>query len=47
MGTFGAIAFRWMLADPTDYNITMTSEWERWRLKSPASPLFTQTFIRA
>ena len=27
--------------------ITMTSPWARWRLKSPASPLFTQPFIRA
>ena len=27
--------------------ITMTSEWARLRLKSPASPLFTQPFIRA
>ena len=27
--------------------ITMTSEWPRWRLKSPASRLFTQSFIQA
>ena len=27
-------------------HITMTSEWARWRLKSPASRLFTQPFIR-
>ena len=27
--------------------ITMTSEWARWRLKSPASRLFTQSFIQA
>ena len=26
--------------------ITVTSEWARWRLKSPTSPLFTQPFIR-
>ena len=26
--------------------ITVTSLWARWRLKSPASPLFTQPFIR-
>ena len=26
--------------------ITMTSQWARWRLKSPASRLFTQTFIQ-
>ena len=25
----------------------MTSQWARLRLKSPASPLFTQPFIRA
>ena len=24
----------------------MTSQWARWRLKSPALPLFTQPFIR-
>ena len=27
--------------------IIMTSQWARWRLKSPVSPLFTQSFIRA
>ena len=27
--------------------ITMTSQWVQWHLKSPASPLFTQPFIRA
>ena len=27
--------------------ITMTPWWAQWRLKSPASPLFTQPFIRA
>ena len=26
--------------------ITMTSQWPRWRLKSPASQLFTQPFIQ-
>ena len=26
--------------------ITMTSQWPRWRLKSPASRLFTQQFIQ-
>ena len=26
--------------------ITMTSLWARWRLKSPATPLFTQPFIQ-
>ena len=29
------------------YFITVTSYWTRWRLKSPASPLFTQPFIQA
>ena len=28
-------------------SITMTSQWARWRLKSPASRLFTQLFIQA
>ena len=27
-------------------HITMTSQWARWRLQSPASPLFTQPFIQ-
>ena len=27
--------------------ITVTSQWARWRLKSPISPLFTQPFIQA
>ena len=27
--------------------ITVTSQWARWRLKSPASPLFAQPFIQA
>ena len=27
--------------------ITMTSKWARWRLKSPASRVFTQPFIQA
>ena len=27
--------------------ITMTSEWSRWHLKSPASRLFTQPFVQA
>ena len=30
-----------------DVCITMASYWARWRLKSPASPLFAQPFIRA
>ena len=28
-------------------NITVTWQWTRWRLKSPASRLFTQSFIQA
>ena len=28
-------------------SITLTSQWPRWRLKSPASRLFTQSFIQA
>ena len=28
------------------FHITFTSQWPRWRLKSPASRLFTQSFIR-
>ena len=28
------------------HNITMTSQWPRWRLKLPASRLFTQPFIQ-
>ena len=30
-----------------DVCITMASYWARWRLKSPASPLFAQPFIQA
>ena len=29
-----------------NFCITVTSLWARWRLKSPASPLFTQPFIQ-
>ena len=29
------------------FNITVTSQWARWRLKSPATPFFTQPFIQA
>ena len=28
-------------------NITMTSQWARWRLKSPASPLFAQVLVQS
>ena len=31
----------------TKHPITMTSKWARWRLKTPASRLFTQQFIQA
>ena len=31
----------------TDTIITVTKQWARWRLKSPASRLFTQSFIQA
>ena len=31
----------------SQYTITVTSQWARWRLKSPASSLFTQLFIQA
>ena len=33
--------------NPTQYIITMTSQWPRWRLKWPALRLFTQPFIQA
>ena len=29
------------------FSITMTSKWPRWRLKSPASPLFAQMMVQA
>ena len=32
---------------PVIVNITVTSQWARWRLKPPASRLFTQSFIQA
>ena len=32
---------------PWGTSITMTSQWARWRLNSPASRLFTQPFIQA
>ena len=32
--------------DDDDTIITLTSQWARWRLKSPASGLFTQLFIQ-
>ena len=30
-----------------DTTITLTSQWARWRLKSPAFPLFAQLFVQA
>ena len=30
-----------------DQGVTVTSKWAWWRLKSPASQLFTQSFIQA
>ena len=36
-----------MQLDQCKEYITLTSWWPRWRLKSPASRLFTQSFIRA
>ena len=30
-----------------NYYITVTSKWARWRLKTPASWLFTQAFVQA
>ena len=36
-----------LLSAKLHVDITMTSKWARWRRKSPASPLFTQPFIRA
>ena len=37
----------WCFIDLKVHFITMTSQWVGWRLKSPASRLFTQPFIRA
>ena len=36
-------AFLWMKM----YIITVTSKWASWRLKSPASQVFTQSFVQA
>ena len=48
MATFQQkIAFsRIMVSLPDATYITVTSQWARWRLKAPASQLFTQPFIR-
>ena len=46
---FNWLCHEWFHHVPTLDNsphITMTSSWERWRLKSPASRLFTQPFIQ-
>ena len=36
-----------MWLDVCAFNITVTSWWTRWRIKSPASPLLTQPFVQA
>ena len=36
-----------LFARPYTYPITVTSEWARWRLKSPAPRLFDQPFVQA
>ena len=41
------MTWSWIIDNDTTVYITMTSELARWRLKSPASRLFTQPFIRA
>ena len=47
-GQFTAIAQATIIASPPwGKCITMTSWWARWRLKSPASRVFTQPFIQA
>ena len=39
------IIYHWCWSWPSTF--TMTSWWARWRLKSPASRLFTQNFVQA
>ena len=49
-GTEGVIGTRWPCVRPYlsfVETVTVTTTWARWRLKSPASPLFTQPFIQA
>ena len=50
-GLHTATAHNWMWSTRTRHStyglITMTSQWAWWRLRSPASRLFTQPFIRA
>ena len=41
------LGFCWLILSRVSSSITMTSQWVGWRLKSPASRLFTQPFIRA
>ena len=41
------VKMRCYSSDIEQESITMTSQWVGWRLKSPASRLFTQPFIRA
>ena len=40
-------SFEVQITEGIDLNITLTSKWPRWRLKSPAAWLFTQSFIQA
>ena len=43
--TVTGVKYRWHSL-PCQINITMTSQWARWCLKSAASRLFTQSFIQ-
>ena len=43
---YRVFASRYELITSNWQYITVASLWSRWRLKSPASPLFTQLFIR-
>ena len=40
------IGFHWHFNNASPDFITVTSQWVRWRLKSPASRLFTQPFVQ-
>ena len=49
LGAWRHQAISWTNVDLTSVNaqcITVTSQWTRWRLKSPASRLFIQPFIQ-
>ena len=39
--------FQFFKIEETTHTTTVTSQWTRWRLKSPALPLFTQPLIQA